>query len=46
MEPDVVQIVADELEHLQIESTLKGDAVGVHLERSITGNRASVLKKF
>ena len=32
MEPDVVQIVADELEHLQVESALEGDAVRVNLE--------------
>lgn len=44
MEPDVVQIVADELEHLQVESALEGDAVRVNLERAIAGNGARVLK--
>ena len=45
VEPDVVEVVADEFEHFQIESALERNAVGVHFQRCIAGDGAGILEE-
>lgn len=43
MKPDIIQILANELEHFNVEAALQRIAIWFHIQGSITIDRASVL---